>query len=412
MIPLRLHIRNFLCYRENVPSLDFTGIHLACLCGPNGHGKSALLDAITWSLWGKARGRTQDELISYGADECRVELDFQARETSFRVVRSHARGGGRRRQGVSDLQLMVMGEGDPRPVSGNAIRETQHVIDQAVGMDYDTFINSAFLLQGRADEFTNKTPADRKAVLAKVLGLDTYDRLQSRARERLERIRSLTDEASGSLERMQIEMEGIGDPRQEMTEVTRHLESVKGLLGEKRKEVTGIREQVSQLERRRDQLTEIEVRVGSIEREITHLEIFRAGAGDRIREFRVLLDKSADIEDGASRLQQTRGKYEALEESRHEFDHLDRERSTLEQSINEKRARLETEIGQLNWVKVYEGQKFSWVIIIRVKMFCCGSILSWETFFSPFLFLFDEFYSLKKLIRKFGGVPCTNLFPF
>ena len=64
MIPIRLFLTNFLCYRDNVPTLDFTGIHVACLCGPNGHGKSALLDAITWALWGRARSRTNDELIS------------------------------------------------------------------------------------------------------------------------------------------------------------------------------------------------------------------------------------------------------------------------------------------------------------------------------------------------------------
>ncbi|KPJ48763.1 MAG: hypothetical protein AMJ38_04560 [Dehalococcoidia bacterium DG_22] len=53
MIPARLSMRNFLCYRDNVPPLDFSGIHVACLSGDNGHGKSALLDAITWALWGK-----------------------------------------------------------------------------------------------------------------------------------------------------------------------------------------------------------------------------------------------------------------------------------------------------------------------------------------------------------------------
>jgi len=45
MIPARLSLRNFLCYRDNVPPLDFTGIHVACLAGDNGHGKTALLDA-------------------------------------------------------------------------------------------------------------------------------------------------------------------------------------------------------------------------------------------------------------------------------------------------------------------------------------------------------------------------------
>ena len=53
MIPLQLYMRNFICYREQ--SLDFRGIHLACLTGNNGHGKSAILDAITWVLWGYSR---------------------------------------------------------------------------------------------------------------------------------------------------------------------------------------------------------------------------------------------------------------------------------------------------------------------------------------------------------------------
>ena len=51
MIPLKLTLHNFLCYRDPAP-LDFSGLHLACLSGNNGHGKTALLDAMTWALWG------------------------------------------------------------------------------------------------------------------------------------------------------------------------------------------------------------------------------------------------------------------------------------------------------------------------------------------------------------------------
>ena len=76
MIPLKLKMRNFMCYRDNVPALHFEGIHTACLSGDNGNGKSALIDAITWALWGQARARSDDDLIHSGQGEMEVEFDF------------------------------------------------------------------------------------------------------------------------------------------------------------------------------------------------------------------------------------------------------------------------------------------------------------------------------------------------
>ena len=224
MIPVKLNIRNFLSYRENVPALDFTGLHVACLCGDNGHGKSALLDAITWCLWGQARGQVQDDLVSYGARR-RLELEFLARDGRFRAIRSRRRGGGRRRQGATDLQLLAVADdgNTSQVVSGNSVRETQARIEQLVGMEYETFINSAFLLQGRADEFTNKTPAERKALLASILGLEAYDRFQARARERLAESRSNADRLSGRVLQMQADLAAIGDPAVELAAINRQL---------------------------------------------------------------------------------------------------------------------------------------------------------------------------------------------
>ena len=60
--------------------------------------------------------------------------------------------------------------------------QTQQRINHLLSMDYETFINSAFIVQGRADEFTQKGARQRKEVLAEILGLSRYDRLQERAR--------------------------------------------------------------------------------------------------------------------------------------------------------------------------------------------------------------------------------------
>ena len=206
MIPLRLTLENFLCYRDNVPTLDLEGVHLACLCGQNGHGKSALLDAITWALWGKARGKSQDDLIHHGLNEMQVELDFLAREARYRVVRRHARSVRGTRQGATDLQLQVSDGNGFKPITANTMRESQAQIDQLIGMDYDTFINTAFLLQGRADEFTNKSPGERKEVLSKVLSLGYYDTLQERAKERAQERGRDAAAVVGTLQRMRDEV--------------------------------------------------------------------------------------------------------------------------------------------------------------------------------------------------------------
>ena len=123
MIPLQLSIRNFLCYRDNLPPLDLRGVHVACLCGANGHGKSALLDAMTWCLWGQARtgSRNYDALIAYGETECRVELDFQAQGQTYRVIRRRLRSG----RGRTELDLFTLNDaGQPRPITGNSLRDT------------------------------------------------------------------------------------------------------------------------------------------------------------------------------------------------------------------------------------------------------------------------------------------------
>jgi exonuclease SbcC len=184
VIPLQLRVRNFMCYRDNVPKLDFDGIHLACLTGANGHGKSALLDAITWALWGKARAKRDDDLIHLGESEMEVEFTFDLGGTVYRVLRK--RDSSKRGRTLLDLQVQVPGEGGEfRSIAETGVRATEAAIVRLLRMDYETFTNSAFLLQGKADAFTTRTPAERKRILGEILGLGRYDEYEQRAKEQV-----------------------------------------------------------------------------------------------------------------------------------------------------------------------------------------------------------------------------------
>ena len=78
MIPVTLHLHNFLSYGRDVPPLDFTQFNIASLSGGNGQGKSALLDALTWALWGEgespAREKADRGLLKIGENEMWVDL--------------------------------------------------------------------------------------------------------------------------------------------------------------------------------------------------------------------------------------------------------------------------------------------------------------------------------------------------
>jgi exonuclease SbcC len=176
MIPIRLRLKNFLSYREPAEPLDFRSFQVACLCGENGHGKSTLLDAITWALWGRSRAKTEDELIHHGQTNMEVEFEFLLGDAQYRVIRK------RRRGGPSALELQLFTGDRFQSLTGNSMHETERAIVQLLHLDYDTFVNSSFLLQGKADSFTISPPSKRKELLGEILGLGDYDQFEQRAK--------------------------------------------------------------------------------------------------------------------------------------------------------------------------------------------------------------------------------------
>ncbi|MBI2855839.1 MAG: SMC family ATPase [Chloroflexi bacterium] len=256
VIPLKLSVKNFLSYRDGAPVLDLEGMHVACLCGDNGHGKSALLDAITWALWGQARAPTQAELVYQGESEMRVDLEFQAGEARYRVVRRFARPG-RGRQGTTVLELFYASGDRFQPITGNSVRETEARIRYLLRMDYDTFVNSAFILQGRADMFTTSTPARRKELLGEILGLSWYDRLTERARaqgrERETSVRLLETEMSN----IDKELSHKEEYQDRLKSIEEDLEAVQGEVAHRERELERLQQEAQRLQHLQEELSRL-----------------------------------------------------------------------------------------------------------------------------------------------------------
>lgn len=184
MIPLKLQLKNFLSYGP-LQTIDFAAHHLICLSGKNGHGKSALLDAITWALWGQARKvggavKADEKLVKLGHDHVMVVFDFMSNNQQYRVRREFSLQGNK---SVLDFGIVHPETLAFKPLTDKTIRVTQEKIEAVLGLSYESFVNSAFLRQGQSNEFSKKSPQERKELLSTILGLDRYERARKRALE-------------------------------------------------------------------------------------------------------------------------------------------------------------------------------------------------------------------------------------
>ncbi len=192
MIPEILTVRGFLSYTTE-QKLDFTNFHIGLLSGENGQGKSAILDAITFALFSRARGvegnrKGVEDIVASGKTDLKVVFQFMQNGDRYRITRTYDKINSK-----SDILLEVEKDGGFVNISENKIRETDEKILEIIGMNYDAFITSSFILQGKSDFFTAKKPSEKMEIVREMLGLDIYEYARERALDERREIKALKD---------------------------------------------------------------------------------------------------------------------------------------------------------------------------------------------------------------------------
>jgi exonuclease SbcC len=339
MLPVRLTLRNFLPYRAPDP-ITFEGLHLAVLSGPNGAGKSSLLDAITWALWGKARSKSDVELITLGTDETRVELDFEQENTRYRVVRQRNR---KRRQGSLNLFVYDPDAGQYTDISGSSIPETQARINHLLRLDYDTFVHSAFLQQGQADAFTTSGPANRKKTLGNILGLEAWKQYESRARQRLTDIGTTLTNIDGRLTEIEAELAREPVLKRDLAEAEIAYEEAQQQLAEAEARYEAIQDAPSQRRAAADRLADLTRRLNEHTRDIADAEADAERQQARIADFEAIIAQRDAIEDGFATLTAAREADQSLSDKLLNMQDATRRRHELEAQIAAAKAALEAQ---------------------------------------------------------------------
>jgi exonuclease SbcC len=185
MRPRELTIRGFRSYRDEV-TFDLRERRLVGVVGPIGAGKSTILDAIAFALFGRTP-RIQKEtrsLINQLADAAHVQLTFEVDGDIWRVTRVL------KRKGQGQVQLVRLALDDPEAEHEEVVlleRPVRDRIERLLGMDFDTFGRSVLLAQNRFAEFLLASDAPRNAVLKGVFGYERFDAALGAMRERVAR---------------------------------------------------------------------------------------------------------------------------------------------------------------------------------------------------------------------------------
>ena len=195
MRPLQIEVQGFTAFRDR-QEVDLSEFGLFVITGPTGSGKTSLLDAMIFALYGRvprAGRHGMKDLISQGIAEARVKLEFSVDDQRYRVSRrlSHSQ--------AQSATLELFEDDEWRSaVDGSGIRVVDARIVELLKLPYEAFTRAVVLPQGEFHQFLRGDRDERRKILTGLLGLDHYEEMGRRARARA-RNRETTIEATDQI---------------------------------------------------------------------------------------------------------------------------------------------------------------------------------------------------------------------
>ena len=166
MIFTKLKLVNFKSHENTTINFE-KGISV--IVGENGAGKSTLLEAISFALFKQHTAKKIDDLVRNNANSMSVELEFISGNRQYKIVRV------KKSMLKSSLYKKTSNEGGYVHVC-TGDKEVANEIHQILDIDSDLFLNAIYIRQGEIAELVDKTPAEKKQLIAKLLGIDSLEK--------------------------------------------------------------------------------------------------------------------------------------------------------------------------------------------------------------------------------------------
>ncbi len=220
---LSVEIENFKPFREIIlPDRDTFGDGLFLICGKNSMGKSSLIEATLWGLFGEQLfdARKRNLLLKIGQNECRVQITFELGESIFLVIRKlNIRKSGnltnKTQSFVSDATLLRKGKdgfsiivSDPRKVNAE--------IERMLGMTSDIIEKTVYVRQKEVDRLSRADSVELRSLIATFFDLDEFDRIKDNLQDQSSSLQDSISSLRESVGAMNIRKKDLDEKEHEM----------------------------------------------------------------------------------------------------------------------------------------------------------------------------------------------------
>ena len=375
VIPLRLKLSGFLSYRDPV-EVDFSGFDLACISGQNGAGKSSLLDAMTWVLFGQARKRDEALVNSAVAKQesgkAEVIFTFVYENNIYRVQRTLPAPSKQTNQKTGEVTIVrkptilefqilslplptnnaslaneFIANGKWRSLAERTIRDTQARIEQILRLDYDTFVNVSFFLQGRADQFAQQPPIRRKEILGNILGLEAWEIYRERAAGHRKAVERDIDSVDGRLAEIDAELAEEEPRKAHLTDLTIQLEGLAASRKVQEAALANVKQVRAALDKQRELVRKLDEGLQRSQAGLSGLQARLAGREAERLTHAEVLGRAAEVESAYAAWQKARQELEHWDGIASQFHEQEKRRLPFLDEINAEKAKLGQERSSL-----------------------------------------------------------------
>jgi DNA repair protein SbcC/Rad50 len=259
MRPVILQLEGFASFRA-ATQVDFTDADFFALVGPTGSGKSTVIDAMTFALYGSVPRWGRKGMVSLALAPTTVrgtvKLVFEAGGQRYVVARELRRVGGQVSQRAASLERIATPGGLAEPGAPTEPmakdRGVADAVERLLGLSYEDFCQCVVLPQGQFAAFLHAKASERQEILLRLLGAERYQQIMKKANQR-------ASEATQRAAALTETLTAFDDATQDAEAAARQAEAALAALGDRMSSaLPGIHSATQELAAAEDELSRLE----------------------------------------------------------------------------------------------------------------------------------------------------------